>query len=303
MATNDFVLTDHPDITEGEEAPNGYTQLAPEIPVGDAGTPEVVSDGGSEGTIITINRANLHAEIDRLQREDAEFANAFNSQVGRKAQREYLPKITELEASNTHYQREVAKAAIARMPQGEVFKRIATDPEFARVYTEVTHSSPEDLQQAVAMSRIQVQVEGILDEGVQAGLTHAEADEFRQAMAAGQYDGMPTDQAILKLQRDIYQKAYVRPPVSTPEATPPAAPSASVQVPAAPPLTNPALTSGPDLSPSGTHQANGSKKWTAEQVINMLPDQFEREFPTDDDYNRAVNSGQISGMTPNPMRR
>src|SRR3972149_3182300 len=79
-------------------------------------TPVSSDSDSSEGEgFIHLSRKELHKEIERLQKEDPDFANAFNTQVGRKAATRAIPRIAELEAITKMQKRELRAAEISAM--------------------------------------------------------------------------------------------------------------------------------------------------------------------------------------------
>ena len=251
--------------TDSQVAPDSGIQvdLGPDAtnppPDPDTAAPEATPN------LLSLDRTKLHTELQRLERDDKEFANALNTFVGRKAARQYQPQIEELRAANAALEMASRRQQIASMPDADIEQRFRTDPRFAREYAEIVHSSPEDIAAVTQMAQLKVAVEEILNTGIDNGMTPEQAEEFRATIAQGKYDqdssGRPITSivALTRIQQDVMSQVLSssRP---APTSTPPEAPK-----------TNPNLLSpGPDVSQSGSKPRAGNLS----------------------DYKRALENGQ-----------
>ena len=291
-----LVIEKHPDGDLYEDTQEAVA-AAPEAPVikeAPVESTEVPTPAADE--FIQIRRQDLHKEISRLEREDKDFANAFNTAVGRKAARQYQARLEELEAERESTQKVFRRAELLALPADEVNRRFKSDPAFAKEYSELVHYDPQEAAAIIADIRTRADVDNILFLGVENGLPEARVEEYREAVKSGKYDSTGSRAAaLLALQRDVLEEASrgTAPAITAPvEAAPVATPPAPVAQtpPASPP--NPALTSGPDMSPAGSPSPRGEKRYTGTQIRNMSVDEFDSEF-TEIEYQRAVADGRI----------
>lgn len=271
--------------------------LAPELPE----SPETVIDATQAPSpaaeeFIQIKRAELHKEIARLEKEDQDFANAFNTAVGRKAARQYQSRLEELQAERDNYQKILRRAEFLAMDPKDVNSRFLTDPIFAREYSELVHHDPNEVATYISNIRLRSEVENILYYGESNGLPAEKIKEYEEAVKTGKYDrdnqGNPLTEAaaLLQLQRDIWteitQNNTPTPPASN--GSSPANPPAQAQA-----TPSPAFRSGPDLTPAGSLTPPAGKKYTGSQIRLMSVDDFDKEFPDEAVYQRAATDGSI----------
>lgn len=240
-------------------------------PLQEATTPEpkLPESSAPEATpnLLSIDRTKLHTELQRLERDDKEFANALNTLVGRKAARTYQPKIEELQSANVTLNLALRRQQIAAMSEEEVEQRFASDPQFAREYTEIVHSSPEDLDASARVAQVRVALEEIFDTGYTNGIPPERLEEYRKAVANGYYDrdesGQPMSQvaSLARIQRDIVNEVMIRNKPAIQSAPPEPQPKVNQAL----------LNGGPDTSISGVKP-------------NTSPDLS--------DYRRVLDSGQ-----------
>ena len=220
-----------PDIeyAPGDERPESSIPETPESTPSD-----------EEVHFIKLDRRNLQQEIARLEKEDPEFANTFNSYIGNKAKRKYQPQIDELHAQLEANRSELRRREILAMEDKDIDERFANDPAFAKEYAEIVHRDP-NIEASITDKR---RMNNALSEVMifaSDNLPEEKVKEFTKAVAEGKYDrdedGKQFDSwvpGIMKLQRDINSTIldYRRP--------------TSLKVDADP---NPALTKpGPDTS-------------------------------------------------------
>ena len=172
---------------------------------------------------LKLDRKSLAQEINRLEREDPEFANVYNSNVGSKAKRKYQPQIDELNSRIESLNREIRRREILAMEDKEIDDKFASDPTFAKEYAEAVHRDPE-VERARIEQRWQIQeFNEIMASALDYGLSEDKAKEFLQSVGSGKYDRdednnpVPWTQGLMKLQREINdtilnQKLSVKPP-------------------------------------------------------------------------------------------
>ena len=291
MTQPSLTLSEHPD--EEINLPDEQQ------PVSDASTP--VADAPADSSAdspevpaveyLQIDRKNLHKEIARLQREDPDFANAFNTEVGRKAARQHQSQIEELKVQNEAYRKAVRRIELMNMPAADVNSRFRSDPNFAREYSELIHYDPEAVQREVYIIRLREEVERIFDYGISMGMSPERAEELRKDIASGKYNDARGEQAaLLQIQRDVWAEVSQTPSANQVAATVQNLSASS----ATPSPESPALTSGPDMSPAGGKTSpTAGKKYLYSQIAAMNPDEHEREFPGERDFDIAVTEGRV----------
>jgi hypothetical protein len=205
MADDTLVAeTDESQVTEEEE------ESSPDLEEEESDAPE--DDKG----YIRISRVNIHKEIERLQSEDPEFANAFNTQVGRKAASRSTPIIQELEARNRILERQAKTADLRAMDPKEIEQRFNSDPEFAREYTELVHNSEATAQAEMEAAQMSSVLSQIVDEASDMGLSADEIESFVAKAKAGEYDADPSGRkhhwgsSLVLLQRDMQRAATTK---------------------------------------------------------------------------------------------
>jgi len=220
-----------PDIeyAPGDERPESSIPETPESTPSD-----------EEVHFIKLDRRNLQQEIARLEKEDSEFANVYNSSIGIKAKRKYQPQIDDLQAQLEANRFELRKREILSMKAEDIDERYANDHVFAREYTEIIHQDPNAEAVLADRRRMNNALSEVMISATES-LPEEKVKEFAKAVAEGKYDrdedGKQFDSwvpGIMKLQRDINSTIldYRRP--------------TSLKVDADP---NPALTKpGPDTS-------------------------------------------------------
>lgn len=191
--------------------------------------------------LLSIDSTKLDAEIQRLQRENKEFANAFNRAVGNKAARQYKPRIQELESLLSLNQRELKRLEYSQLPSTEVDSRFRSDPEFAREYADVVHSTPAQINQMTEQLRVRSLVTETITDAIEDGLPEELANSLLEGIASGKYnDRGSINSQLYAFQRDV-QKAITE-NIRTPQQP---TPKAQAEPETAPP---PPASPGPELS-------------------------------------------------------
>lgn len=95
---------------------------------------------------IRLNRKELNQEILRLQREDPEFNQLFQSHVGKKAENKYLPKLSAKDREIEQLRKELRIRDVSAMDPKDVETKFQSDPAFAKEYAELVHfqKSPKE---------------------------------------------------------------------------------------------------------------------------------------------------------------
>ena len=168
-----FNLEDYLEGTTPSTAP----EETPPTPVGDT-KPEV----------FTLSKENLYQDIRRLAEEDSHFAEVVGAYSGRKASSKYESKIAEYEAELAQYRRNQEKQEILSMEAADIDAKFASDPEFARRYTELIHSNDQDITQLQENLQIAAAINKVFDSAYDVGLTPEQETKFREDIKSGKYD-------------------------------------------------------------------------------------------------------------------
>ena len=226
-----------------------------------------------EDNYLKIDRKNFAQEITRLQREDPEFANVFNSMVGNKAKRTYQPQLDELNADRVALRQELRRREILAMEDKEIEDKFSSDPAFAKEYAEVVHRSPEATRADIDNRRVLSAINDVVSDALDNGLPEEKAAEFLKAVGEGRYDrdadgrAISTMQGILLMQRDINSAVLALHTNGSP------APKE------APPKANPELAKpGPDTSSVGVR--NSRRDTSLEDYRQALKEG--KELPSDE---------------------
>ena len=231
----------------------------------------------------TLSRSNFAKDLADLQQSDPEVANTINAAIGRKAKLKYQPQIDELQLEIEGLRTQIATAKFANISQEDLGPALAKDPTLAGDYAVATRGANNGLEARRTQLRQQQQISGILDVGLDAGLSSERVEQFQTDISSGKYDrdanGQPLngDQALLILQGDVLREVRgLAAPVAV--STPQRADGAS-----------------PDM---GEHTRPGAvqSKWTWAQINEMTPPERLSAFPGDDDFQNALRSGKISGI-------
>lgn len=231
-----------------------------------------VSDNGEyedeEQSYIRIDKRNLSGELNRVLREDKDFANLYYSHVGSKAAERYNPVVRQQEFELQELRRERRKAELEAMPDAEVERRFATDQQFAREWTEFAHDNPEATASRREQFVIAGKIEQIFNEAAAYGLPQEVVVAYQQRLAQNGYDFDETGRPVThwsdgldRLRRDLNYEIVSRMQQPSAEVEEEAEPSEQparrtlrpaprqTEQPSAP--VNPALLSGgPDNTPS-----------------------------------------------------
>lgn len=252
--------------------------LSPQIDM-----PSVADDTDSENAVITLSRRELHKEIERLQREDPDFSNAFNTLVGRKAAARYRPQLEELNARNRILERTARAAEIRAMPNEEIERRYQSDPQFAREYTEIVHGSTNAGQAELEAAQMATVFAELVDDAMGAGLSQSQVEKYTEAVRQGAYDkdeeGRPYAHwaySLARLQREMMKEATRSAPTLPAQADRPSESSGG---------SNPNLnTPGPDTNVGRSARPSARPKYrNATEAAQLFTD----GRITADEYRRA----------------
>lgn len=247
----------------------------------------------TEGDFIRIpvgDDVNTYQEVQRLIRENPKFANAFNDAVGKKAARQYKPQIDELNTRLQMASTATRRAEIQAMDDETIEQRFASDPTFAREYTDTVHAPEANTAQLENM-RVLSTIQNLFSVAADQGLPEEKVEGYLKDIQAGKYDSVSHAEAIGQLQSAIYQDlATLSPSVNTKTDTPASQPSQKVD------------TATPDMSGNST-SPNSSQTWSYEEVQRMNPEQMLKFFPKDEDYMNAVREGRITGFSNETMEQ
>lgn len=290
---NSLVLGgDNPSMPEGFfdekklfEDGEGTTTGQVETPKVDDTQPDTSND------VITINRKELQATIDKLRLEDADFAQVYNRDIGNKAAQRYKPEIDTLRKQNEALALAVKQSEYSRLSPEEVNEKFKTDPAFARDYADVTHREvpvtrePTIEQVAQVAAPIIQNILGFAEQMLPADKLEA----LKQDISSGKFDVDETGQqygvynwreGVDRLQRTVVNMS--RP--------------SDIVIP--PPDTKPVVvpkvdTAKPDMSNGG---GNGSQRSSMKiSEFRKLPweEQF-KMYPNDGDIDKAVERGELT---------
>ena len=113
--------------------------------------PTQPADGATiEPEVITLDPKNLTAEIRRLQQENPDFLQIFNTEVGNTAakqvSRKYDPEIKKLQRELEGEKIQRRKAEILGMDEAEITKRFGEDSKLAEDYAKIVHYKPQAVE-------------------------------------------------------------------------------------------------------------------------------------------------------------
>ena len=290
-----------------EAVPSPETPDGPVAPEAEVAAPAEESNQPEPEDFIKISRKAIYADLARLSEEDKEFQNNLNSLVGRKARREYKPKIDEMEAELAQFRAQAALAARQVTDPEALKERLLRDPEFRRQY-DAPIPDPDALRLQASLER---SVDAIFD-GVADVLPEDIQSKYREAITSGHYDiqrdvneqpvlvnGQPLlltpTEALAQVANAVnrYARWHVgQRAAAAPAPAPAQAVSASVAV-AERPVANPALAAvTPDLSPAGGG-AGGQRRMSVAEYERLTPPQQIALYPRAEELERALSSGEL----------
>lgn len=214
--------------------------------------------------VITIDKTNLSKELLRLEKEDPEFANQFNINVGNKAARKYKPIIDNLTAERDAAVNELRRREMIALPDAEKAEKFANDPAWATEYARLVHTKPETL---VAQRRAEAEKESInnaltdtFSEARSMGLDEEHVAAVINEVRSGKFD-RDADGNILNPYISIarIQKALTDRLLESVRSTNTPVLTTPKQEPVAPPPNQALIAPGPDTSVTGTVRAGGSR--------------------------------------------
>ena len=135
--------------------------------------------------VYQIPRENMYQELRRLASEDPEFDKTVKEYAGRKVRREIDDENRRLKTEVEVLQRTLKERAIAAMPQDEIDRRMATDPEFAKDFVDLVHGDGSDLVRNSRdldwASRMEAVQDEMLDTAIGLGMPKQRVDQFQAA--------------------------------------------------------------------------------------------------------------------------
>jgi len=245
-----------------------------------------------------IDPDDIYGSIRRLTESDPKVANVINSMVGMKARTQYEPKIRETQIQLERLQRERETNLVNSVPEKDRDARAGSDPAFAAMRDRVRQ--PDTTSAKEAALSVQRIVNQTLEAAINQGLSPDKAEEFLNKLTSGGYDndakGNPigVESSLAMLNADIMTTVRSVAP-ATRAAVPAEGGSQAVVLPTATPPSPPRDSATPDMS-SSSSGATGPR-FTVAEIRVMTPDVFERHFPTEDDYERAIKERRISGIS------
>lgn len=252
-------MNENPDLVLNEVPP-------PEAPVTDPGT-EAVTPTEQEQEVIDylqLDPRNLQAEVQRLIRENKDFAQVYSRDLGNKAKARYQPEIDRLRQENEALALAIRQREYSALPPEEVNNRFRNDPAFARDYAQTIHA-PITAPTTDTTNLIRAQVNNMLNIGVESGLSDAQVAEIQQNIVSGAYDKdilgsqVSITESLANLQQDIIRRLT---PVATPTPTSKA------------PVATRSDTAQPDLTPTGG-RGSTREQYTIEAIREMpVEEQF-----------------------------
>ena len=254
-------MNEQPDLVLNEVPP-------PELPVIEPGTEAGTTlEQEQQQEIINylqLDPRNLQAEVQRLIRENKDFAQVYSRDLGNKAKARYQPEIDRLRQENEALALAIRQREYSALPPEEVNNRFRNDPAFARDYAQTIHA-PTTVPTTDTTNLIRTQVNNMLNIGIESGLTDAQVAEIQQNIVSGTYDKdilggqVSITESLANLQQDIIRKL-------TPAAIPTPTPKA--------PVATRSDTAQPDLTPTGGRGSN-REQYTIEAIREMpIEEQF-----------------------------
>ena len=262
----DLSLDNPPEILIEEQSSEEIPQIEEEPQIDDS-------------QFIKLNRTQLAQEINRLLREDKDFAQVYTRDIGNKAKTRYQPQIDALTRQNEALVTAMRRAEFQQMTPEQINTRFQSDPEFAREYTEVLHSKPTPTSEVNPAESRRQMIMNILSAAERNGLPENQLNEIKQNISQGQYDndvaGNPQsfEEGVASLQDDILNRLSV-------QRTPPK------------PVEKPHVdTASPSMQNGGGNTR--PKVWTQEEIKNMSWEDYLKIFPNEGDYSKAVREGRV----------
>lgn len=271
---------------EEAEAP---VEEIPEVPVAE-----------KERRVIDLDAEDLYQQIVRYRSEDPRFANVYNTDVGRKAAKDYQPRITKLEADNARLQTRLREIEAQGMDEEAIKERLLNDPGFRRTYGEAPGVDANLIEMRGQLQAAIARVE----EGV--SLEPAQLQQFQAMLYRGDFDAerdqagrvirqLSPNETIAWYSSYLHQqeRAATKPPAPQPQEAPVAEVEVPQEEPAKPaPKPNTRLAQlNPDLTPAST--STGPAKMALSEYQKLSPPQRIAMFPTGAEYEEARRNGTI----------
>lgn len=272
-----LVLGDHPIFQVPEDAviSDGEQTLEPET-TGE----QVTSQEDEEQFFIRLDRRDLQKQLLDFVNQDPDARQIYMRSVGNQAAKRYAPRIKELEEHVAALQQLRKRDEYGRLSQEEINEKFSSDPEFARDYAAIAHSTiQEPVVDTNAITRNLVEgIQNIVTIGQRQGLTEQDLQEMTIKLRSGIYDkdefgnDLPPSmwrEVLENVQEDVTNR-IVKNRVGT---ALPATPTPEASQPATPTVTR-TDTATPDLAPTGNRGT---------RISSMTMTQF-KALPWDDQF-------------------
>lgn len=227
----------------------------------------------------------------------------MNSLVGRKAAKEYQPKLTKLEADLARAQTRLREIEVSRMDEDEIKDRLLKDEGFRQSYQK-PQADPALIEMRGQIQAAIARVEESVD------LEPNQVEAYRQMLLSGAFDaerdaqGRPIrvlspNETIAWYSSHLHNEArrFQQARTATPPASQVEAPVAQVEAPQEPPA-KPAPKANlrlaqldADLTPG--EPGGGSTTFRLSEIRKMAPPERLRHFPTGAALQEAINKGTV----------
>lgn len=130
-----------------ETPPEGESSATSETPPAAPQEPEAPPPPTAETVVedfYKVSKSNPYDDIRRHAQADPEFNRKVREWAGRQNRREYEAELTSLKADREQLLKEVQRRDIQAMKPEDIEQRYRSDPEFARVYTDLMHPQEDD---------------------------------------------------------------------------------------------------------------------------------------------------------------
>ena len=245
-----------------------------------------------DADIIKLSRKDLQNEIERLRREDNDFAQVYNRDIGNKAKQRYQPEIDALRRTNEALQLVTRRNEYAGLTQEQVNERFSRDPKFAEDYARTIHAPEPTVTESTFNPQEIASAVGSVIGFAERILSPEQLEKLKSDIASDKYDkdesGNPYTvyswrEGLDRLQEDIaFLAKSNNTPVSTNGSTPITQPSAQ-QV-----RTDTAL---PDMT--NTTGTTRRASLTMQQVREMSWEEQIRRWPNPGDMEKAIENGEV----------
>lgn len=160
----------------------------------------------SEDDYIRLKKSELSNEIRRLQLEDKEFLQVYNSHVGDHAKRKWEPEIRSRDARITELQTELRRREIMAMDEEDIEKQFETDENFAIEYAKLIHSNKPKPDAPIDETPVILDAWNAMTEwALSKGIPQTKIDEVTDKAARGMYssDGSHWSVSLQRVQNEL----------------------------------------------------------------------------------------------------